>query len=623
MLIVNHKRESLHKIEIMKLMPLFLLICLIFPFNLLSQEENYDAVYFQLLKEYTLNPDGSMDYHYKKEMKLQTYRSFHNLYGETFIVYHPVYQSLKINEAYIIMADGKKVSSPKNAFNEVLPSYCANAPAYNAFREMVITHAGTERNAVINLDYTLHTAKDFFPAFMGNELMAEYEPVREMIIRVRIPLNLKLNYRCINQETEPLISEEGLFRVYSWKKKDVPAISPEEFQKGGYELYPRLIFSTATDRKNVYESFLKQEAFSYGINDEMKKAVADVMHDSKEKEDIVLKLQEKVVNEFRLWPVPLRASGYTCRSSVETWKSNGGTLIEKAVFLVSLLKEAGIVAEPVFVVRNSFYDDKIGSLLDIDDILIKATLKETEPIFLSVSTLNPQSMNRCLPGKTLVSLIPQGKIVADKPEEMKSILSMKANYTIDNKKQLTGDVSLTLTNACDPWFALLRDQGKMKTYVGGGLSSSDLKEQKTIAVGPAETNVTYSVQKDKPFRKDTNYYFYTLPMITNGTDSWGIKLLSQKRTASLEIPSLLEESYELNFNLPQGMDIFSPEKRIEISNGAGLLVFEVKRNEGKITVTKSISFSRRLIEPSIYNSFKALVDNWNSPLTKEIIFTGE
>jgi hypothetical protein len=623
MLIVNHKRESLHKTEIMKLMPLFLLICLIFPLNLISQEENYDAVYFQLLKEYTLNPDGSMDYHYKKEMKLNTYRSFHNLYGETFIVYHPIYQTLKINEAYIIMADGKKVSSPKNAFNEVLPSFCASAPAYNALREMVITHAGTERNAVINLDYTLHSGKDFFPAFMGNELMAEYEPVREMIISIRIPLNLKLNYRCINQENEPVITEDGLFRVYSWKRKDVPAISPEEFQKGGYELYPRLIFSTATDRENVYESFLRQEAFSYGVNDAMKKTVADVINDSKEKIDIVLKLQEKVVNEFRLWPVPLKASGYTCRPSGETWKSNGGTLIEKAVLLVALLKEAGIEAEPVFVVRNSLYDEKIGSLLDIDDIIVKANPGETSPLYLSISVLNPQNMNLCLPGKTLVSLIQPEKIITDKPDEMKSTLSMKANFTIVNKNQLSGDISMTLTNACDPWFALQRDQNKMKTYIGGGLSSSDLKEVKTISIGPAEANVTYTVQKDKPFRKDTNFYFYTLPVITNGIDSWNIKWLSQKRIASLEVPSLLNESYEWKFDLPQGMDIFSPEKRVEISNDAGLLVFEVIRNGGKITVTKSISFSRRLIEPSLYNNFKALMDNWNSNRTREIVFAGE
>ena len=607
----------------MKLIRLVVLLFIIipgFPVILHSQEENSDAVYLQLTKEYTLNPDGSIDYHYKKKLKLQTYRAFHNLYGETFIVYHPAFQTLKINEAYTIMADGKKVSLPPNAFNEVLPSFCANAPAYNSLREMVVTHTGTERNAVINLDYSLHSKKDFYPAFMGNEVMAEYEPVRDLILRVRIPMNMKLNYHNINQEKEPIISEEGSFRVYSWNMKDVPAISPEEFQPSGYELYPRLIFSTAIDRENVYTSFLNQAAFSYGINDEMKMAVADVLHDSKETVDMVLKLQEKVVNEFRLWSVPLRANGFTCRDAKETWKSNGGTLIEKAVLLVALLKEAGIEAEPVFVVRNNLFDEKIGSLLDIDDILVKAILRENGTLYLSVSSLNPQNMSLCLPGKTLISLKPDGKTAIDKPEESKNTLSLRGNFTIDRKKQLSGDVSVTFTNTNDPWFVMLRDQNKMKTYIGGGLSSSDLKELKIITIGPVEAYVRYSVQKDSPFHKDTNYYFYSLPTITNGIESWGIKLLPQKRISALEIPSFLDESYELNFILPQGMNLFSAEKKMEIRNEAGSFVFEMKKNGEKITVTKSIHFTKRLIPPSEYAGFKTLMDNWNSGKRREVVF---
>jgi len=115
----------------MKKLFLFLLISFFYlpSSNLLfSQDDNYDAVYIQLSKTFTLNSDGSVDYNYVKKLKLQTYRSFHSLYGETFVVYNPEFQSLKINEVYTIMADGKKVPSPSNAFNEVLPGAAANAP---------------------------------------------------------------------------------------------------------------------------------------------------------------------------------------------------------------------------------------------------------------------------------------------------------------------------------------------------------------------------------------------------------------------------------------------------------------------------------------------------------------
>ena len=147
-----------------KSISIFSIFYLLSSISLFSQDENYDAVYLQITREYTLNADGSMDYRFTKKQKLQTYRSFHSLYGETFIVYNPDFQTLKINDVHTIMADGKKVTAPANAFNEVLPGFAANAPAYNKLREMVITHPGTERNAVLNLDYQLHSNKGFYPS---------------------------------------------------------------------------------------------------------------------------------------------------------------------------------------------------------------------------------------------------------------------------------------------------------------------------------------------------------------------------------------------------------------------------------------------------------------------------
>ena len=225
-----------------------------------SQDENYDAVYLQLKKEYTYNPDGSMDYRYIKKQKLQTYRSFNNLYGETFIVYNPDFQTLKVNEVYTIMADGKKNPSPANAFNEVLPGFAANAPAYNKLREMVITHAGTERNAVLNLDYVLHSKKGFYPCLMGNELLCEVEPVKELTFIIRVPSESRLNYSVLNSSAIPVITKDGNLQVYTWEFTNVPAISTEDFQKGGNDLYrsvTRNLLSTATPE--VEEQFLMSD----------------------------------------------------------------------------------------------------------------------------------------------------------------------------------------------------------------------------------------------------------------------------------------------------------------------------------------------------------------------------
>lgn len=604
--------------------------------HLFAQYENNDAVYLKLTKVYTLNPDGSMDYRYQKKLKLQTYRAFNNLYGETFITYNPREQKLKINEAYTIMADGKKVPEPENAFNEVLPGFCTSAPAYNHLREMVITHTGLERNAVVNLDYTIHTNKGYWPALMGNELLAETEPVQELSIVIKVPSKpifdvrySMFGYRVSsiehrasdNSKVQPVITTEGLFKVYTWKLTDIPAISTEDFQESGYEFYPHLIFSSSTDRENIYKEFLTQPAFLYESNEEMASAVASIITNNQDTKDIILKLQEKVVNELRLWPVPLRYAGFKCRTATETWNSNGGTIAEKAILLIALLKAANIPAEPALVIRTPFYDEKIGTLLDIEDILVRTDLKESGSVYLSVNSLNPQNMKYGLPGKTFIIPDPVKNPEVKTAGDYTNKLLLKGEFSLNDQKQLSGELSATFDNNFNPWLTLVRDKNKVKSFFTGGIVSGDLKDLKIANISPDESFVTFSVLKEKPLHKDTNFYTWTLPYFNNGIDTWDIQLLPKERTTSLEIPSEAEEKYEITLHVPAGLKLFSPDKKARISNKAGTFLFELRQEDNIVLVTKSIKLSERVINPEDYPSFKALMDHWNSRGCGEIIFT--
>lgn len=83
-----------------------LLFILSWPLVLSAKGQAYEAVFNRIDEAYTINGDGSSEYRYRKVLKLNTHLAFNNLYGETFIVYNPAYQTLKINEAYTKQADG-------------------------------------------------------------------------------------------------------------------------------------------------------------------------------------------------------------------------------------------------------------------------------------------------------------------------------------------------------------------------------------------------------------------------------------------------------------------------------------------------------------------------------------
>ncbi|MDP1621783.1 MAG: DUF3857 domain-containing protein [Bacteroidales bacterium] len=588
--------------------------------QLRAQYENYDAWYISLIKEYTLNPDGSMDYRYIKQQKLLTYRAFHNLYGETFIVYNPDFQKLKINEAHTLMADEKKIVAPQNSFNEVLPGYAANAPAYNALREMVITHTGLERNATINLDYQVRTEKGFFPVLMGNEVLAEVQPVKSLEIRVRIPVGQNLYYHLFNGDWQPEKSSDGKFQTYRWKLNDVAAISVEEGQQGANESYPQLIFSTSNNRDEVFSFLSGQPAFKFAMTDQMIKEVNDIVTEKLDKFEIALKMQEKVVNDLRFIPIPLRVALYQCRTPEQTWNSNGGTPVEKAVLLTAMLKQASIDARVVGIVRTAFVDSKIATLADIEDFAVRIENKLRGTWYLSVTELNPVNLNLALPGRSFISFNPDGKSTITKSKTPEQMIKVLGNFIVSSDPKLTGEISIYYEGGVYPLAGLLRDKKKMKNSISGKLIGNDTNHQKISTLNNENGYQAFIAQSDKPFRKDSNFYYFNLPVSNAGIESWGIRTMSAKRTTPYEIPALADESYSYSITLPATLVLFTPAKKLAISNKAGTFLWELKSDGGKVTVKRQLKFSERSFPVSVYEDLKILMDYWNNPWYRQLVF---
>lgn len=604
-----------------KILSTLVLLFFVFAVAGFSQENpKDDAYYFSIVKEYTLNPDGSMIYHYSKDQKLLTYRAFNSFYGETFVVYHPQFQTLVINESSTTMADGKKVRAPANAFNEVLPGNAANAPSFNMLREMVITHTALERNAVIHLDYTLRSEKGFLPALAGDELLAESEPVKSLILRVKIPASTVLSYEGFNNVKAPVKTTEGNFLVYTWQADNIPPLSAEENQAGGAAYAPRVIFSSKTDAETGWQNFVSQPAFSYGLNESMKKETGKRMAENTDNTLLALKIQEMVVNEVNLTPVPMRYTGFRLRTPEQVWAGNYGTLPEKAVLMTSLLRFAGFDALPVAVLRSASYSDKIANLSGIEEVIVKAVTPDGIVLWLSAASLNPQDLSITLPGRVFIPLASGVKLQPVSTGTTPAGGSLTGNLYLNEKNELSGEVAATVSGPFNPQYALLRDQARAKQWISGGLGGKEMKEVKSAQPGAETSTFTFQVQKDNAFKKDSLLNVFTLPFLSGGIESWGIRLLPSDRSTPFEIPYPVKESVELTLTIPDHLSLLSPENEVSFSNAAGSFRFGIKQESGKILISKEISFRNRTIDPKDYAAFKTLVDNWNVPQSREVIF---
>ncbi len=585
-----------------------------------AQQENTDAVYLSQLKEYTLNKDGSWSYRYSHRLKLLSYFSFHTLYGEDFIVYNPEMQKLKINHSVTTMADGTKVVTPENAYNEQLPGFAANAPFYNNLREMAVTHTGLERGAVIDFDYTLSSSKDFSPAMTGNELLWMNSPLKELTFIINVPNGVTLNVEQYNVTSKPLVKKEASTTTYTWTLTNLPAATREDFRPREQQNRPRIVFSTAKNAAKLVESFLAQPAFTLKTDEVIQNNVLEIRKEKITDLAVMMRIQDMVANEINYHLVPLSIAGFRVRAASETYKSNGGTEAEKAVLLASMLSAAGIPSEVVAVIPDRFYDKKTFNLQLVERFLVKATRANEEPVYLSPLQNDLQDQRYWLAGKKIITLVQGKSLQVDTKKIDGNELGFTGNFIIGNSMDITGTISLELTNRLDPFLKLAQDSAYAKKLISGIFDTPEISLSTINRLNNEELTVRYQVAATGKIKEISGHYFLKIPSLPSGVDGWHMTEMVTQRNEPLEIPFLVNESYQYSITLPEGYEMVSPEVSLNLNKDFGFIKVNITRDGRTLQINRSIHLAKTTIEPADYAEFRLLLNSWNNRKYREIIF---
>ena len=317
-----------------------------------------DANYNKIKRSYTVNSDGTIDYNYRKELKVISLRSFFSVYGETFIVYNPEFQKLKINESYTVRKDGSKVQTPANAFVEQLPSTCTNCQRYNGIREMVVVHTALEYDATIVLDYTItSTTTDL------NEVIdwVENAPIDNYEVSVTLPQGKKLYYDMQNSKVKPSIKGN----TYTWNMKKLQQSAAEYYAPGQRELYPVLYISTKSTTAEDYNIFASQlNKYSSLINS--LKVDGDKMKTAKA-------IRNYVASYINHNNIPLALTNYKVSPGMQTLSSGCGNTMDKAVLVRDMLIQAGF--EAGLNIPTIMHECANGNFATIDEDNVMVSVK--------------------------------------------------------------------------------------------------------------------------------------------------------------------------------------------------------------------------------------------------------
>ncbi|MCF8308413.1 MAG: DUF3857 domain-containing protein [Bacteroidales bacterium] len=578
-------------------------IVLVFIVSTAFAQKTPDAVYHKITKEYTLHEDGSYDLHYSKELELKSHYSFNQLYGETFIVYNPEFQDLTINKCYTVMENGKKVESPDNAFNKVLPHGVSEFPAYNHLREMVVTHTGLALGATIHLDYTLTTDSEMFGGLSVKEEIKRKSPVKEMEVIVHAPQDMELSYKTRNLRTGPEKTEKEGKKTFKWLFKD---IRPNKQEGHLCETkHPALFLQSGN--KGVNKD-IDPENINTELPKVFKKKARQLTKDASNPMSKVNALRDFVVNRIDYSGVSQNYIGNTIRDFDKIYETNIASHTEKVFLLSAMIREAGISSQPVLVYR----DGELPVLANNHQIKLKVDFRKSNPYVSNLK--DKQNLWFNLEGKVARPLVKGKTTQVIKFPGIENQYDFDSEWVIEGEKA-TAEADMELVNHFNAYAEYVNDYQKFTSLIHG------IKMDTAIihSTGMSSTRAKVKTQKpEKVAQTENGLRMVELPYLEKGVTSWDIHPLFRNRTSSYEIPAKVNENYRIKVDIKDGTCL-NEEVKDEINASFGSASVHLENKGNKVILNKKITLNKKCFNPIEYRQLRKMLQLYTDKHIRKLV----
>ncbi len=556
-----------------------------------------EAEFKKLIKSWTLNTDGSQEFHYNMELTIYSYLAMRSLYGESFIQYNPEYQTLKINSSYTKQKDGTIVKTPDNAFVEVLPRSAADAPAYNHLKEMVVVHTGLELGATIYLDYTITTKAGYLPGLDIFEPIQQASPIKEYSLSVTVPVDKDLSYSLANPQVMAKVNVEEGMRTISWKLKNVKPASLAPMQRiesGDMQYLACSTFETNKEAMNyLFGQFDRPESMPLI-------SLAETLTEGKNTDTEKLQaIHSFIVNDFAHSRLSLSETGYHIRPAEDVIRSAYGTDAELINLLYGLLSAAKI--ETKVCAAYPVKDPQECSILKAVRLFIQA--KADGQTYLLTS------------GNSKMSEIGWTADYCDirdlKTGEEVDLTPCSPNLSYDVTMKLSDKEVVSSIKANIPSAFVAYSDSKATAFSAGDKNASVSQKENVITVNYQTTGKVESVP---------GYYLLRLPDSPAGVAHQPYASFNSIRDCNLFLPYAPNETYTYTIEVPANMELSTPTAEKNISNAAGNCILSIKQTGNKVEVSRSLKINSNLIKRADYTAFHALMAAWATMNDTPILF---
>ena len=309
-----------------------------------------------------INPNGTQTAYLHYLIKILNERGKED-FAEAKIDYDSTYESVELEYARTIKPNGQVAEVGSHNIRDV--SKYMNFPLYSNARLYIISFPEVTEGAIVEYKLKIYSSelinkKDFMLAY---PLQAQ-EPVLSARFSLVLPKERQLHFKIINSEyndfgakLEPAETEQKDGRlVYSWQFKDLPQIIPEANMPPGSQINPTLLLSTFPSWQEVYDWWWALAKDRINAAEPIKEKVKELIQGKASAGQKLMAIHDFCAKNIRYVAVEYGQAGYKPHQAEDIFRNKYGDCKDQAILLVTMLRAAGISADPVLISTYDYYN---------------------------------------------------------------------------------------------------------------------------------------------------------------------------------------------------------------------------------------------------------------------------
>lgn len=588
------------------------------PKELFTKPKTLGITVEKYVADYVVNADGTsvetweMQQRFDSDLVIERYKKLERTFNSDL-------RKAEVLDAYILKADGKKVTLAPDAIQIKPTSQAEAAPNFSSYKQIQISYDGLKEGDATYFKIRLTTTK---PHFEKQFDMLESFPFaynwKSIEVNLTAPPDFPLYVQAVDLDGGKLADENGKAR-WQWRKENLAAF---ELEVGMYDFFnssPRLAVTSFKNFDELGAAYWSEAKKKAVVTPEVEALANEITKNLEEPAQQAAAIYEWVNKNIRYLSIVMDKGGWIPHSSTEILANRYGDCKDYSTIIYSLLKAKGIESHPVLIrselgdwfpeVATPGYFNHAILYIPSLKLFADATAPNTRLGLITQSIVGKKAI---LAGeKTGVIEMPK-----DNPADNQMLSEVEINFAPN------GSLKAVSKNIYDgrteiiyrPLFADSQIQKNSENFVKMLLAYFGVEGSgKLVKIGnPFKVGEPFTVEiaVDLPnFTTFTPRGAMLLPIALNMMNSSELEqfVKAEKRQTNLILGATrFRENFKLNF--PEGVKVETLPPIVNFSNSVGSYRNEFTLEGNSVKVIRELVISKDIISAKDYPQIRELIN---------------